>query len=243
MFGYEAGSFTGAQKNGKLGLLDQASEGTLFLDEIGDLSLANQAKLLKVMQEKKYMAVGGLKEKTSNVRIIAATNRDLKEMVRQEKFREDLFYRINVFPIHIPPLRERREDIVSLTRFLLRRKNEEYGMNKSLAGEVYRAFYSMPWPGNVRELENFIECLILTTDEDEIHLNDVKLLRSDRDIPSVSIRDLSYDEMMEEFEINLIKNLFEKHETVKEISQNYHINESTLRKKLKKYGLTLPKLK
>ena len=116
-------------------------------------------------------------------------------------------------------------------------------MNKSLAGEVYRAFYSMPWPGNVRELENFIECLILTTDEDEIHLNDVKLLRSDRDIPSVSIRDLSYDEMMEEFEINLIKNLFEKHETVKDISRNYHINESTLRKKLKKYGLTLPKLK
>lgn len=243
LFGYEAGSFTGAQKNGKLGLLDLASEGTLFLDEIGDLSLANQAKLLKVMQEKKYMAVGGLKEKTSNVRIIAATNRDLKEMVRQEKFREDLFYRINVFPIHIPPLRERREDIVSLTRFLLRRKNEEYGMNKSLAGEVYRAFYSMPWPGNVRELENFIECLILTTDEDEIHLSDVKLLRSDRDIPSVSIRDLSYDEMMEEFEINLIKNLFEKHETVKEISQNYHINESTLRKKLKKYGFTLPELK
>lgn len=240
LFGYEKGSFTGAERNGKLGLLDLANEGTLFLDEIGDLSLANQAKLLKVMQEKKYMAVGGLKEKTSNIRIIAATNRDLKEMVRQEKFREDLFYRINVFPIHIPPLRERKEDIVSLTRFLLRRKNEEYGMNKSIAGEVYRAFYTMQWPGNVRELENLIECLILTTDEDEIRLNDVKLLRSDQEFPSICNRDLSYDGIMEEFEVNLIKNLFEKHETVKEISRNFDINESTLRKKIKKYGLTLP---
>lgn len=239
LFGYEAGSFTGAQKTGKIGLLDLANGGTMFLDEIGDLSLANQAKLLRVLQDKKYMAVGGLKEKTSDVRLIAATNRDLKELVRQEKFREDLFYRINVFPIHIPALRERKEDIVALTRFLLERKNKEHNLNKTLASAVYRAFYSMAWPGNVRELENFIECLLLTSDSDEITLTDVKLLRSDVDVSVKTREGLSYDEIMTEFETDLLKGLLSENESVKNISEKYGINESTLRKKMKKFDLEL----
>lgn len=243
LFGYEAGSFTGASKHGKKGLLDLANGGTLFLDEVGDLSLSNQAKLLRVLQDKQYMAVGGLKLKTSNVRIIAATNNELDFMVREGTFREDLFYRLNVFPIHIPPLRERKEDILSLAQVLLDKKNLTYGMTKTLSGEVYSSLISRPWPGNTRELENFIERLVLTSESNEITMYDVYAIDSFGSDGSLRLQEESkpifnsYNEMVDHFETETLKKLLEECGSIKATSEKYNINESTLRKKIKRLNV------
>lgn len=237
LFGYEAGSFTGANKKGKVGLLDLANTGTLFLDEIGDLSLANQAKLLSVLQEKKYLAVGGLMPKTTDVRIIAATNKDLKQMVDEKKFREDLYYRINVFPIHIRPLRERREDIIALSKYFLDQKNEKFSTTKTLSAEVYRLFFSMDWPGNVRELENFIERLILTSEQNEITLEDVAIFHPLEPNVGKKTDQLTFKDQVARFEQDLLKDLMARCGSIREMSKKSGMNESTLRKKLVRYGL------
>ncbi len=243
LFGYEAGSFTGASVHGKKGLLDMAGNGTLFLDEVGDLSLPNQAKLLRVLQDREYMAVGGLKTKSTDVRIIAATNNQLDYMVKEGTFREDLFYRLNVFPIHIPPLRERREDILSLAKFFLDKKNLTYGMAKVMTGEVYRTLFDRDWPGNARELENFVERLLLTSDSDIITIRDLKALdpfgRDDaapEDTDSAA-RPTSYHEMVDRFEVETLKGLLQVCGSVRSVSETYHINESTLRKKIRRLGI------
>lgn len=240
LFGYEAGSFTGASRHGKKGLIDLANGGTLFLDEVGDLSLPNQAKLLRVLQDKQYMSVGGLKVKTSNVRIIAATNNKLDFMVREGTFREDLFYRLNVFPIHIPPLRERREDILTLAQVLLDKKNLTYGMSKTLSGEVYSSLMNRPWPGNTRELESFIERLVLTSETNEITLNDLYAIDSFgsqgefKPLKDPKLELNSYSEMVDHFERETLSRLLEECGSIKATSEKYNINESTLRKKVKR---------
>lgn len=168
LFGYEKGAFTGASKEGKMGLIEVASEGTLFLDEVGELPLTSQVKILRVMQENQIMRVGGLKPIKVNVRFLAATNKNLKEMIKNKTFREDLFYRLNVVPIHIPPLRERKEDILPLARFFLQKYNSQYNLNKTLSQETLYSLESYSWPGNIRELDNFIERLIVCSKEDII---------------------------------------------------------------------------
>jgi len=168
LFGYEKGAFTGANKEGKIGLIEVASEGTLLLDEVGELPLSSQVKILRVMQENQIMRVGGLKPIKANVRFLAATNKNLKEMIKNKTFREDLFYRLNVVPIHIPPLRERREDILPLARFFLQKYNSQYNLNKSFSQETLYSLETHSWPGNVRELDNFIERLIVCSKEDII---------------------------------------------------------------------------
>ncbi|RJS58983.1 sigma 54-interacting transcriptional regulator [Bacillus sp. PK3_68] len=165
MFGYESGSFTGAQKNGKQGLIEQAHNGTLFLDEIGELPLAMQAKLLKVLQEKKFMRIGGNKERRIDFRLVAATNKDLEEMVQKGDFRLDLYYRLNVIPVHIPPLRNRKEDISLLINHYVDLINRKYNTSKKLHSSTYEVLLKYKWPGNVRELENLMERLILTSEE------------------------------------------------------------------------------
>lgn len=157
LFGYEEGAFTGAKKGGKKGLFEEADKGTIFLDEISEISLNTQAKLLRVLQEKEIMRVGSTIPISIDVRIIAATNLDLNQAVKDGKFREDLFYRINILPIYIPPLRERKEDIPLLINEFIVKINDEYGRNiGSISDEAVKLLMDYNWPGNVRELENVI---------------------------------------------------------------------------------------
>jgi len=157
LFGHMRGSFTGADAN-KKGLLEVAEKGTIFLDEIGEMSAVMQVKLLRVLQERRFRRVGGLEELTADIRVIAATNQDLSKAVAEGRFREDLFYRINVIPIALPPLRERREDIPLLADHFLAKYNEQ--MNKEISGvsrEAMDLLLHHDWPGNIRELENALE--------------------------------------------------------------------------------------
>jgi PAS domain S-box-containing protein len=157
LFGYEEGSFTGAKKGGKKGLFEEADGGTIFLDEISEISLSTQAKLLRVLQEKEIMRVGSTKSLHIDVRIIAATNIDLIQAVKDGKFREDLYYRINILPIYIPPLRERKSDIKLLVKQFITKFNDEYGRNVvNINDEALKSLHDYNWPGNVRELENVI---------------------------------------------------------------------------------------
>ena len=168
LFGHEKGSFTGATEK-QIGKFELAHKGTIFLDEIGDMTLKTQAKVLRVLQEQKLEPVGGAGSVTIDVRVIAATNKNLEEEIRRGAFREDLFFRLNVIPFHVPPLRERREDIPLLARHFMASLSAEYGRRpKELAREALDLLSSLPWPGNVRELRNIIERLVIMTPGDRI---------------------------------------------------------------------------
>ena len=169
-FGYESGAFTGARSGGKPGYLEIADKGTLFLDEVGELPLSLQAKLLTVLQDRKVTRVGGAKPVAVDFRMIAATNRDLRAMVKAGKFREELFYRLNVVPIRIPPLRERSDDIPFLLAHFLDHYNTRYSLRVSLKEEALETLCRHPWPGNVRELMNLVERLVVTAQHSAIEI-------------------------------------------------------------------------
>lgn len=172
LFGYEEGAFTGAKKGGRPGKFELAKNGTLFLDEIGDMPLDMQVKLLRVLQEKEFERVGGTKVNQIDVRFIAATHQDLWELTRQGKFREDLYYRLNVFMLEIPPLRERKEDIIPITQYLINKLNTELGTNvTSIDEKVSALFMDYHWPGNIRELENILERSMNVLEESTIQVN------------------------------------------------------------------------
>jgi Nif-specific regulatory protein len=171
LFGHEKGAFTGAiaQRKGRFELADG---GTLFLDEVGDLSPATQIRLLRVLQEKEFERVGGTATLRANVRLIAATNQDLEALIERGQFRQDLYYRLNVFPIHVPPLRERRTDITLLADHFVEKYNKVHGKNvRRISTPAINMLMSYHWPGNVRELENCIERAVLLTQDDVIHGN------------------------------------------------------------------------
>jgi len=172
LFGYEKGAFTGASMT-KLGRFELANKGTIFLDEIGDVSQSIQAKLLRVIQEQTFERLGGTRSIKVDVRIIAATNRDLEQMVKNGGFREDLYWRLNVVPIYLPPLRERQDDIPPLIEHFLKKFNREYNKNVIIAGEAMALFMRYPWPGNVRELENTIERLVVLSEDGVIKVDDI----------------------------------------------------------------------
>ncbi|NCB61995.1 MAG: PAS domain S-box protein [Clostridia bacterium] len=157
LFGYEPGAFTGAGRNGKPGIFELASGGSVFLDEIGEMPLNLQVKLLTVLQDRKFFRLGGTKELKMSARVMAATNRDLKEEVAAGRFRQDLYYRLNVIPVHIPPLRERKEDILPLADHILARLSQAHGVRKVLGPELQNVLKAYDWPGNIRELNNVIE--------------------------------------------------------------------------------------
>ena len=184
LFGHEKGAFTGAliQKRGRFELADG---GTLFLDEIGDITLDLQPKLLRALQEREFERLGSAKTFRVDVRLIAATHRNLQDMIRNNQFREDLFYRLNVFPIEIPPLRQRREDIPLLVHyFVLRHSREMQKHIKSVPNQVMEALVNAEWPGNIRELENFIQRCVIFTQGDELYVPHTELRRSS--IPAAS---------------------------------------------------------
>ena len=165
-FGYTKGAFTGANPKGKIGFFEQADGGTIFLDEIGDMPLSLQVKLLRVLQEKAITPIGSNKIKEIDVRIIAATNRNLEDLVKENKFREDLYYRLNVFPVYIPPLRHRPKDIEELTNYFIGKYSHLFGSSvKRISNEVMNVFTSYSWPGNIRELKNTVEYIINIADE------------------------------------------------------------------------------
>ncbi len=169
-FGYEKGAFTGAKTEGKPGFFEMADGGTIFLNEIGEIPLHLQAKFLAVIQQKEITRVGGTKVKNVNFRIVAATNRELVELVQRGEFREDLYYRLNVVPLTIPPLRERKEDLLSMLSFFLNRNILKYGVAKHFEPGVFEALTSYAWPGNIRELENAVERMYVTSEGSVITL-------------------------------------------------------------------------
>ncbi|MFF2853630.1 sigma-54 interaction domain-containing protein [Peribacillus sp. NPDC058002] len=245
IFGYEPGSFTGANKQGRQGLIEQADSGTLFLDEIGELPLAMQAKLLKVLQEKKIKRIGGKKESHINFRLVAATNQDLKEMVSQGKFRLDLFYRLNVIPIQIPALHERKEDIPLLIQHHLQKTSDKYQKFKKIHPSTYEVLTHYHWPGNIRELENLIERLILTIEEPIIfpeHLpqsitgqieqpEDSTFLAIEQDCEE----NFDLKKTLERVERQLIAKAWKKCRTTYEMAEHLGISQPTVIYKLKKY--------
>jgi len=169
LFGYEEGAFTGAKKGGKPGKFEQAHGGTIFLDEIGDMPLKMQVKILRVLQEKEVERLGSTKTINVDVRVIAATNRNLERLINERKFREDLFYRLNVVNLEIPPLRERKEDIPLLADFLVKKLCKSLGIGeKNISQSTYNVLLRYKWPGNVRELENALERALNVIDSDII---------------------------------------------------------------------------
>lgn len=239
LFGYEAGSFTGAGKTGKQGIIELANEGTLFLDELGELPLALQAKLLKVIQEKRLQRIGSTQYREVDFRLIAATNRDLESMVKEGKFRQDLYFRLNVVPIHIPPLRERKEDIAALIKVICRNLNERYGLDKRLDSAATAALLQYEWPGNVRELENVLERMIVTTDDDLItpaHLP-AEIRKASRGQLEVDpgISRLSLKEALEQVEEKWLRYAAERCRTTAEMAKLLGISQPSVVRKLQKY--------
>ena len=242
LFGHEKGAFTGAVRQRK-GKFELAEGGTIFLDEIGDLPIETQVNLLRVLQEKAFDRVGGEKTLTADVRVVAATNRPLKDMVSDGDFREDLYYRLEVIPILLSPLRERKEDIPDLVAHFVEKKCKE--MNRPInliTPEAIKALSNYGWPGNVRELENVIERTIVLSDGEEIDLNDLPLM-VDADPERDSHRDLPGGEIglnrtLDDLEKQLIKQAMEKCGGVKaKAAQTLGIKTSALYYKLEKYGL------
>lgn len=238
LFGYETGAFTGAKREGKRGLFEAADKGILFLDEIGELPLAMQVKLLQALQEKKITRIGGIKAIDVDVRIIAATNKDLAAMVKEGSFRADLYYRLNVVPIIIPPLRQRDDDIIPLAQYFLKQFNEKYNADKKLDISAYKALKDYTWPGNVRELENIIERLVVTTKGDIINAEDIwGCLDYNTSTSSViKVNDIiPLKEAVEEVERQLICMAHERYKNTYRMAERLNINQSTIVRKLKKY--------
>ncbi|WP_456402713.1 sigma-54-dependent transcriptional regulator [Persephonella sp.] len=234
LFGYKKGAFTGANTD-KKGILEEAEGGTIFLDEIGELPLDLQVKLLRVLQENEIKPLGSNKPKKIDVRFIAATNRDLKKMIEEGKFREDLYYRINVIPIHIPPLRERKEDIIPLSSFFIQKYCSKYGLKlKKLSDEAVSKLMEYDFPGNVRELENIIERAVLTTEGEVI--KDLEIGVSKRYKPHFSLK--PFKVAKEEFEKNYLKNLLEYvGNNISKASDVSGITRAQLYRMLKKYNI------
>lgn len=239
LFGYEPGAFTGASKQGKVGMFEVADQGILFLDEIGDLPLGLQVKLLRVLQDKEILRVGGTKPIKVDVRIIAGTNYNLKEMVEKKLFRKDLFYRLNVIPITVPPLRERREDIPILANHFLDNFNQKHGMNKKLSGSILAYFMEYDWPGNVRELENLVERLVVTSLNQTITAHDLSAWselkpenKSDNEHGIVRLQDA-----LENTERRILENAFSVCKSTYEVARALGISQPTVVRKAAKYGI------
>ena len=239
-FGYESGAFTGSRKEGKKGLFEVAQNGTVFLDEIAELPLNLQVKILQVIQEKEIQRVGGVTSIPINVRIISATNRDLSQRVKSGKFREDLFYRLNVVPIQIPPLRERTEDIIPLIKHFLQKHNQKLNETKVIDPSALLVLLKYSWPGNVRELENIIERLVITTKNNTILPENLPsyIFESTRapgeiDIPHVT----NLTKALNEAEMHILNSAAEKYKTTRQIAKALGVSQPTIVRKLRKHHI------
>jgi len=245
LFGHIKGAFTSAIAS-KKGLFEVADKGTLFLDEIATMGLETQAKILRVLQDRRFMHLGGIQEVQVDVRIIAATNIDLRQMVREGRFREDLFYRLNVITIELPPLRQRKEDIPLLVEFFLKRYAEENGRSvPRVAPEALRPLMAYSWPGNVRELENVIERAVVLSSGSEIAMDllpDSMLGRGSASAMLDSAPDASLFEIVEEVERRVITDMLERcNWNQTEAAERFHMPLSTLNQKIRRLNIEIKK--
>ena len=239
LFGYEPGAFTGAKAKGKAGIFETADGGTIFLDEIGEMPLGLQAKLLRVLQEKKIMRVGANHTTDVDIRIVAATNRDLAQMVDKGAFRNDLYFRLNVVPIVIPPLRKRKEAIINFVYHFLDKYNRKYGFSKQIAPDVLDIFYDYDWPGNVRELENSVERMVVVTQGDVIESKDLpeKLRKAPIHGLAHTLGKGSLKNALEGLEREILQQALELHGSTHKAAKALGINQSTVVRKLQRYGI------
>lgn len=241
LFGYEEGAFTGAKRGGKKGLFEEANGGTIFLDEIGEMDLSTQAKLLRVLQEKEIVRVGGSKVITVDVRVIAATHIALERAMEEGRFREDLYYRLNVFPIQIPPLRRRKEDLLELSQHLIQKLNREYGRSvQSLSAEASEALGTYDFPGNVRELENLLGRAMI-----QMKYTDQQIQKEHLSpfIPAQKRDDVGFGSLKEQLDRAekeiLLKALEENRYQKRIVAKKLQISLRTLYYKLEKHGISL----
>lgn len=239
LFGYEKGSFTGAVNTGKQGIFEIANGGTILLDEIGEMPIQLQSKLLRVLQEKEVMRIGGSKSIKLDVRVIAATNQNLEELIEKKEFRQDLFYRLNVIPIKIPPLRERIDDIALLTYNFINKYNIKYSKNISISNRVVNLLEQHNWPGNVRELENFIERLIVITTSEELEYNFVMDMLHSKNEDNILINKSNNNlkEAIEKLEYEMIKSALIKHGSTYKAAKALGMNQSSIFRKARAYDL------
>ncbi len=241
LFGYEKGAFTGAREHGKIGLFELAHEGTLFLDEIGDLPFSVQAKLLKYLDDHEIMRLGSIKPKQVDCTIIAATNRNLEARSRQRKFRQDLFFRLNSFVMHIPPLRARPDDIFELVNHLLDKYNRQYAQRRSISPSAMEQIKSYAFPGNVRELKNMIKIAVMMSEMDSLDDYILRNLKTSvleqSDYSQKFGSQMSLPEETSAFEKKLLQNAMTNFKTTREMAGFLGINQSTVVRKMKKHDL------
>ncbi|MGE5381367.1 MAG: sigma-54 interaction domain-containing protein [Methylocystaceae bacterium] len=237
LFGYEPGAFTGANRKGKRGIFELASGGTLFLDEIGDLSFNLQGKLLRVLQENEIVRVGGTTPIKIDVRIITATNKDLWDMSRNKGFREDLLYRLNVVPLRIPPLRERKEEIPVLVEYFVNQINEKYGLRKRISPSLMNQLMLLDWPGNIRELKNVIENAMVTAPGDMIY----QLNNQSGEAPGAEAthpEEIDFRTAVENFESDILRSYIKKYGCSRKVASALNVSQTTVVRKAARYGLS-----
>ncbi|MFP3341774.1 sigma 54-interacting transcriptional regulator [Halomonas sp. SIMBA_159] len=249
MFGYQPGAFSGAARQGKAGLLEQAEGGTLFLDEIGELPLLMQTKLLKVIQDGSLTRLGDTRSRRVDFRLVVATNQDLGKQVEAGLFRLDLYYRLNVIPVTLPPLRERREDIPDLVEACLKRLNQRYGRQKILGNQVWSTLMGSDWPGNVRELENWLERAWLSspTDQIEVPATQAYTEQHTHSLANVSASPLaaplasgeSLKEYLERLERDALQTLCHTLPSTYAIAKRLGISQSSVVRRLQRYGIKI----
>ncbi len=244
LFGYERGAYTGARTQGKVGLIELAEGGSLFLDEIGDLPMAVQAKLLKYLDDNEVMRLGGVQPRKINCTVIAATNRNLKELVRKRRFRQDLYFRLDMFTLVIPPLRDRPEDVLQLVQTYLRQFNKKHKAGKRISADAFDVLQRYPFPGNVRELKNIIEKAVVMCDE---NLLDDYLYRSigrqvslscavpERQVPRAQV---NLSEELQKVERDLVAGAMRRSSSTAGLARELGVSQPTAYRKMKKYGLT-----
>lgn len=238
LFGYESGAFSGANRAGKLGYFALAHKGTLLLDEIGELPLHMQVKLLRAVQDNSIVRVGGTKPFKVDIRLLAATNRDLKALIAENGFREDLYYRLNVAAIYIPALNKRREDIFPLVEHFLSLFNQKYKKNIQVSEGVIEYWCRFDWQGNVRQLENAVERVVVTARDPVVTTHDIKAEKPDKSLKGEEPEWVSLSEAVAQTEKKLIRRVFKRYRTTREMAAKLNIHQSTLIRKAAKYGIT-----
>ena len=239
LFGYESGAFTGASTSGKKGLIEMADGGTLMLDEISELPMNLQVKLLKVIQDREIMRIGGKTPIPIDTRFIAASNRNLADCVREGKFRADLYYRLCVIPINIAPLKDRREDIRTLSVHFLDEVIKKYNKRIEYTNEFINGLMEYDWPGNVRELENYLERKVLTCVGNKLSSDDLYDINSNESVSEIvkTFADeyQSFDEAVEKLEEKIIKDAYEKYKSSYKVAEKLGISQTKANRKINKY--------
>ena len=233
LFGYEGGAFTGALSKGRPGYFEVANGGTLFLDEIGEMPMNVQMKLLRALQENEIMRLGSSQPRKIDVRVITATNRDLKEMIDANEFRSDLYYRLNVVNLEIPPLRERKKDIIPLAQHFLNQFNTKFKTHKTLSPYSCKTLEEYNWPGNVRELKNTIEKMVILSDEDIISSAELWSSESSLIKDNVQLGNIQLKTILEQIELKYIREYCSLYGTLEKTAEKLDMNLKTLSRRKK----------